>query len=604
MKARMKKATFMLFHGDVEKILNHLQEKGIVHVDIDAADTGAEAGSHLKYLHKIESILQEMNPEHVQSQDLNADEVVVEYESLGNQIEILNETKDKLQKEFRQLKPWGNINWKKITKIEENHWKFSFYIAPQNAFEHIENDPFVVEVNRHGGNVYFINISPENDETIFPFEQLHLPKMPLGEVGKELGLAEEKISKLQHQMFNLSRYFDVLKRHYHQKLDELMIENAGNSLKSTAQGKIKFIQAWFPTDIQATVEKELSELDLFYEIYDPSETDDVPIVLKNNSYSKIFENITKVYQLPNYRELDLTPFIGVFYPIFFAYCLGDTGYGIVLTLIAIWALFGPLKKSPGIAWLGIVLGILTAIMGIVKSGTVFGLSIMEVRNIPIFDTLSRYIFITDDQNFIFNAFNVSLMIGLFQILVGVVLAFYRKLKYQSLSMALPMLAKFLIIISSVSLFLGASQGMDILVPFIGISKISLLLGISGLLLSHDFSIPVFSRVLKGLLEVFFVFTGILGDSLSYIRLFALGVSSSILGLVVNQIGAPLFENGILGIIGGILFLIFGHSLNFAIAFLGALIHPLRLTFVEFYGNAQFEGGGKEFIPFKKSSQNL
>ncbi|MEQ9149767.1 MAG: V-type ATP synthase subunit I, partial [Cytophagales bacterium] len=91
---------------------------------------------------------------------------------------------------------------------------------------------------------------------------------------------------------------------------------------------------------------------------------------------------------------------------------------------------------------------------------------------------------------------------------------------------------------------------------------------------------------------------------SYIRLFALGVSSSILGLVVNQIGAPLLESGILGIIGGIVFLIFGHALNFAIAFLGALIHPLRLTFVEFYGNAQFEGGGKEFKPFKKNQLNL
>ncbi|MEQ9582732.1 MAG: V-type ATPase 116kDa subunit family protein, partial [Arenibacter sp.] len=380
--------------------------------------------------------------------------------------------------------------------------------------------------------------------------------------------------------------------------------NASNSMNEAGEGRIKYITAWFPLEMESKIQKELETLDLAYEIEDPGEQDDVPVVLKNNTYNKIFENITTVYQLPNYHELDLTPFIGVFYPIFFAYCLGDAGYGIVLSLLAVWAYLGPLKKMKTVALLGLVLGIATTFVGIIKSGTVFGLSIAETKNIPLFDSLSKYIFITDNQDFIFNAFNVSLMIGLVQILVGVVLSFYRKLKYQSFSMAIPMVAKFLIISSSVALFLGASQEMELLMPFVGLSKVALLLGIVILLFTHDFSIPVVSRVMKGLLEVFFVFTGILGDSLSYIRLFALGVSSSILGLVVNQIGAPLLESGILGIIGGIVFLILGHELNFAIAFLGALIHPLRLTFVEFYGNAQFEGGGKEFKPFKKNQLNL
>ncbi len=604
MKAKMKKATFMIYHRDTEQILNSLQEKGLVHLEIQATDENEASEELSKYISKIESILDEMDEHSPQADDLKATEVLEDYDLLNDKVSEYSELLEKYQKDFRLLKPWGNIKWKRIRNIEELNWTFNFYIAPSNSFLQIEEDPYVLEVARKGGNVYFVNIQPLDRSESLPFEQLELPKLPLGEVGRLLSQTEEEIIKLQQSIKSLSKYRNVLENHLNEALDKLMILNASNSMNEAGEGRIKYITAWFPLEMESKIQEELESLDLAYEIEDPGEQDEVPVVLKNNSYNKIFENITKVYQLPNYHELDLTPFIGVFYPIFFAYCLGDAGYGIVLSLLAAWAYLGPLKKMKTVALLGLVLGIATTFVGIVKSGTVFGLSIAESKNIPLFDALSKYIFITDNQDFIFNAFNVSLMIGLVQILVGVVLSFYRKLKYQSFSMAIPMVAKFLIISSSVALFLGASQEMELLQPFVGLSKIALLLGIVILLFTHDFSIPVLSRVTKGFLEVFFVFTGILGDSLSYIRLFALGVSSSILGLVVNQIGAPLLESGILGIVGGIVFLIFGHALNFAIAFLGALIHPLRLTFVEFYGNAQFEGGGKEFKPFKKNQLNL
>jgi V/A-type H+-transporting ATPase subunit I len=101
--------------------------------------------------------------------------------------------------------------------------------------------------------------------------------------------------------------------------------------------------------------------------------------------------------------------------------------------------------------------------------------------------------------------------------------------------------------------------------------------------------------------LFFIFTGVLGDVLSYVRLFALGVASSVLGLVVNQIGMQIMGNEWWGIIIGIVFLIFGHTLNFCIAVLGSFVHPLRLTFVEFYNNAQFKGGGEIYKPLKKEN---
>lgn len=601
MKERMKKATFMLYHRDTEKVLSELQEKGMVHIDINDVEESGQLNELVAHITKLENILHEADASQKPLSDKSAEDVIDQYDRISQEIAELNELKEKLQKDFRILKPWGNIKWKSINRIEEKNWSFSFYIAPGNSFNQIADDPYILEIARHGGNVYFVNITPVDKAKSLPFEQLDLPRKPLGEIGKELSETEEHIIRLEQQKTSLGHYMPVLREYLNKKRDELLLMNAQIGMESTGEGTIKFITAWYPARDEDKIRQELDKMDLAYEMANPSDQDSVPIILKNNPYNKVFENITRVYQLPNYHELDLTPFIGFFYPIFFAYCLGDAGYGIVLMGLSFYALSGPLKKMPTVGWLGVVLGMLTTVVGIVKSGTVFGLSISEAREIPLFDVLSDYIFITDDQNFVFNAFNVSLMIGLVQILTGVILSFYRKLKYQSFATAIPMMAKFFIIISAVTLFLGGSQGTAILVPFVGAAKIGLITGVIVLLFTHDFSTPIFSRVMQGFLEVFFVFTGILGDSLSYIRLFALGVSSSILGLVVNQIGAPLLEGGILSIIGGAVFLLFGHALNFAIAFLGALIHPLRLTFVEFYGNAQFEGGGKEYKPFKKTS---
>jgi V/A-type H+-transporting ATPase subunit I len=95
-------------------------------------------------------------------------------------------------------------------------------------------------------------------------------------------------------------------------------------------------------------------------------------------------------------------------------------------------------------------------------------------------------------------------------------------------------------------------------------------------------------------------TGILGDLLSYIRLFALGISSAILGLVFNQLAFSMSpDNKILGPIVIVIILLIGHGINIFMSGLGSFVHPLRLTFVEFYKNAGFIGGGKKYKPFSK-----
>jgi V/A-type H+-transporting ATPase subunit I len=99
----------------------------------------------------------------------------------------------------------------------------------------------------------------------------------------------------------------------------------------------------------------------------------------------------------------------------------------------------------------------------------------------------------------------------------------------------------------------------------------------------------------------------MADGLSYLRLFALGLAGGLLGAAFNQIAFMFIitKEGTLNyasplIICTILILIIGHTLNFILAALGSFVHPLRLTFVEFYNNVVFKGGGQAFRPFSKA----
>jgi len=107
----------------------------------------------------------------------------------------------------------------------------------------------------------------------------------------------------------------------------------------------------------------------------------------------------------------------------------------------------------------------------------------------------------------------------------------------------------------------------------------------------------------GLWDAYNMATGVLGDLLSYIRLFALGISSSVMGFVFNDLAINMSGDiPVVSTLIMLLIMVFGHGINIFMGGLGAFVHPMRLTFVEFYKNAGFEGGGKKYKPFKTVKQ--
>jgi V/A-type H+-transporting ATPase subunit I len=195
-------------------------------------------------------------------------------------------------------------------------------------------------------------------------------------------------------------------------------------------------------------------------------------------------------------------------------------------------------------------------------------------------------------------FNLSMILGGIQIIFGLFIKAANQTKQFGFSYSLATYGWIIILLGGISY--AILSGAEIIPKNDAI--LYAILGVGGffVLFFSDPGVNVFARVGKGIWDVYSMVTGIFGDLLSYIRLFALGLSSAILGFVINDIGLQILGSSkILGPVFFVIFLLLGHTLNILISSLGSFVHPMRLTFVEFYKNAGFKGGGEEYKPFKK-----
>ncbi|MFW5761459.1 MAG: V-type ATP synthase subunit I, partial [Cyclobacteriaceae bacterium] len=504
-----------------------------------------------------------------------------------------------LQKQKQLLEPWGDFSWRYIEKLEEQGVKFRFYQTDKKTYQSTDLSKVPHEIINQQKGFYYVMVMEKGETHELPFDLLNPPRVTSAEITEKLREKEQHRLNLIHQIVSFKGYIPAFagqKEILQEKIDYLETQR---SYKQYAEGKVLHLFGWFPIEIEKKVTSYLDEYKIAYQVEEPQKGDKIPVILKNDNYSKNFESITKIFQLPNYYELDLTPMIAVFYPIFFAYCLGDAGYGLILLTLTIIGRYTFLKGNKLVFNMGVILGIVSMVLGIVKSGTVLGIPIIENQDIPLFNYLSQFILIPDDQDYIFNAFNVALMLGVFQIIVGIVIAIVRKIKYNTVWHALGSLGKLFLVVGLIIIFLGSMQGVAALAIYVPAAEIMSYIGLGLVLFFHDPDIPIAQRLGGGILPLYNIATGLLGDTLSYIRLFAMGVASSVLGLVVNQIGSQIISAGGVYIVFGVLLLLVGHSLNLFLATLGSFVHPLRLTFVEFYNNAEFQGGGVPYQPFRK-----
>ena len=336
---------------------------------------------------------------------------------------------------------------------------------------------------------------------------------------------------------------------------------------------------------------------------DPTDEDDVPVLLENSKFSAPVEGITKMYAMPGKGDVDPTPVMSFFYYLFFGMMLSDAGYGILMiigTTIALkkFKLETSMKKT---LTMFRNCGISTVFWGALF-GSWFG-DIAQVVARNFFDkeigSLALWFEpLTDPVKLLL----VSFGLGILHLFLGVAVAF--KMTWDSgkkLDAIFDALPIYLIVLGVAPL--GA--GMFIQVPDV-LSKTGIYMLITGVIIlvltAGRTSKSIFGKFFGGLYALYNTATGYFGDILSYSRLLALGLATGSIASVINLIGT-MPENKVFKLILLIIVFVVGHIANLAINLLGAYVHTDRLQFVELFSKF-YTGGGREFAPLTVNTKYI
>lgn len=590
---KMKKYSFVLYHMDYQDFLAKLQELGMVHIIRSTDEKSPELIQNHQligeYAQSIKFLGNYSDIEPKTSSNLPTKAILNQINKARSEKESLIRSQESYQKQINELEPWGNFDYDLVRELREQGLGVEFHYCMKNHYKaEWEKQYAIRKIAEHRGSLYFIVLytgeSPALEADTFSF-----PQHTLQELESKLAAVKGKLEDIESY---LSQIADLAIEKFQAEIARLTsaydFEDATLQGISEAEDHVRVLSGWIPIGKEPGLKSFIQQENVVHFSSTATVEENPPIQLRNNWFSSLFEPITKMYMLPKYNEFDLTPFFAPFFMLFFGFANADMAYGLILVLLTL--LLRLKFKDPvirGYLTLITFFGASSIIMGWVM-GSFLGFDMKQLPNI------GENILIRNTNQI----FNFSLLLGVIQILFGISLATAKKMRQAGFINGLSSIGTFMLV--SVLSILGAAQlGTDIsaVQPYL---KYPLWAGLALILLFNQPRKNPLINVAGGIWLLYNLVTGFFGDILSYIRLFALGVSSTILGFVINSIGSQMLDIPILGPVIFVIFMVLGHSLNLALGGLSGFVHPLRLTFVEFFKNAEFEGPGMEYKPFSKS----
>ena len=622
MITRMKKLTFLIHNKEYDQFLEHLRSLGVVHVVLK--QQGAAVQDDINLLGRYKSALKVLEPLqssangdspllHVPDSETNSDfsmckrglspfALLESFDQLEAEKQALEQTLQVLERDRAQLQPWGDFEPSALERLAGAGYKIRLYTCPLRAF-HDEWVPKygVVEIERDKQKINFATVTHTDVVPDIDAEQVNLPQMSLHAVEQEIAKTKAAIEANPLKLAQLAvEGVPVLKEGIKDLENRIDFSNVRLTGEHLAADSLVLLEGWAPAQEVEEISRQMDVKGVFFDVEDPQPGDDIPIKLKNNRFARLFEPLTEMYSLPNYSELDPTAAFAPFFMLFFGLCMGDGGYGLIIFLACTLAK----KKLPALKdfmALGQWLGLSTIIVGLL-TGMVFGISLDTVAWPWLAGVKDKFI---TDNNYNVMGYSpmmvVAVCVGILQILFGMGFKIVRITIQLGIKYALSEIGWLVLLLDMIVMLLLKFAGADLSsVATDTIYGIACACGVLILFFNSPGKNPLLNLG-SGLWGTYNMVSGLLGDVLSYIRLFALGLAGGILGGVFNQLA---FQAGgalpvWVGWLPTALILLLGHGLNLFLCIISALVHPIRLTFVEFFKNAGFEGGGKAYKPFSK-----
>ncbi|MFH2069547.1 MAG: V-type ATP synthase subunit I [Candidatus Omnitrophota bacterium] len=629
--AQIKKIQILGHKNDQEKVLACLQDAGLVEVtrasevllpeqppaeklaDLDnrlrslkeAIDRlGLYAAPKTSFLKSFLKVRPIVKPAEIEAavETNTYQPILAEIKEKEAEIKQLENQAKRLRADFESLQPWGKLDLLVQDLSGSAHTRL--FLGTVNQLDYTgflreiesKNIPLFLEpVNRVKQQRYLVVISlikhQEEVEQIMRRHNFHFFILPesiknedlmrltvkqglilLQEKNERLKLESDKVTEkiiaLIPQRILLMGLYDYF---FNLRSRLLAVPRLGST------GQAFLMEGWVRADQLADLETRLqkfSALAIFSR--EALSSEDTPVDLENKPYVEPFEVITSLYGLPARYAVDPTPFLAPFFFIFFGLCLTDAGYGLIMVITALIFLRRLKLAKPAKKILNLVLlcGISTVILGSFLGGFLG----VPVKQLMLFDPLKNpLIFLI-----------IALGLGFAQIEFGLLIKMVQNIKQKQFADAfLVRLAWILLLPSLVLIFMKLPWAKNVV--FITAGSI--------ILFSQRRIKNILARLAAGLYSLYDI-TKYFSEVISYSRLLALGLSTSVIAMVINTLSRQAWNIPLVGGIVMVAIFIFGHLANLAINILSGFVHSARLQYIEFFGKF-FVEGGRPFIPFKK-----
>ena len=608
MIVRMMKYDIVLFAPERDRFIESLRETGMVDITTSGWEPTEsdrtlllEIEARTKALVQLDSVAEQTSTTTVDAQ--NAFDSYKEAQSV---ITAAKSDIARLEKSLDEWREWGDIDIAHLAALAEAGVVLRFFVTPTSTYakgvEEWSESYNISLVSQVDNQARFVVIGNGSEEINIDAQELKAPTMNLTQLTAAIAAATERIESAQQTIVACAAHRSVIAAELSQMKLQLQNIRISSTAQSEAEGHLLVLEGWAEEANADKVDALLeASPNTVYLKSNPTPEDNTPVKLKNNRFARIFELVGNMYALPKYGTIDLTPFFAPFYMLFFAICLCDAGYGSVILAAGIALLLKGGVKMRQAALFSTVCGVASVAFGF-AANSFFGMTISDA---PLFEDWK----FLDFQNQFFYA---SLGIGIFQILFGMAINIVMTTITYGFKNALGSLGWFLLIFSScaagVAGMVGAEWYSFSSVAYMATVGVALVL----MLLLNKPSFNIFANFGVGLWDTYNNITGLLSDLLSYIRLFAIGLSGGVLALVFNSLamgltgldaGIEQFTVGtVFQIIGASAILLIGHGINLFMSTISSFVHPMRLTFVEFYKNAGFEMSSRQFEPLQNEEK--
>ena len=608
MIARMSKYNFVLFAAQSEDFVEKLRGLGLVDITTAGWEPSEEDRQLLldiESLAKAAEFLKNFRAgercDAAAAPFASGEEAYAHYAAAHREAATLNAEIGRLEKAAEELRPWGAFDVEATRKLAARGIVLRYFFTQRNTFDkqlaEWSERYTVSEVSRTDAMVWFVVVAKPGEEVTLDAQEMKTPTMDIREAERRIAEAEGKLRTLDAEFSRAAASEALLAQHACSLKERLQGVRVKATAQEAADGTLVVMEGWAEKETSGRVDALLEEYpNVVFLKSDPTPEDETPVKLKNRWFAHVFELVGDMYARPKYGTIDLTPFFAPFYMLFFGICLNDAGYGLILLAMGmamLWKFKGGMMRRA--AWFATMCAVSTIVFGLF-CGSFFGVSLKAYfPSIPFFDFQGRF-------------FSWALAIGLVQILFGQVLRIVMVSVTAGFRYALSTLGWFLVILAG-----SLAAGLPLLDPawvipgfttsspaFYGVAAI-------GVVLMLFFNSPgknPFVNFGTGLWDTYNNITGILSDVLSYIRLFAIGLSGGILATVFNDLATGLSPDiPVVRELMILLILLVGHGINLFMSSISSFVHPMRLTFVEFYKNAGFEMAARQFEPLTKIDQS-